>query len=211
MSDYKRNPRGARRARKSMGRKALVVLSLMMVLAVAAVGGTLAWLTDSTQEVKNTFTTSDIEITLTESENLDLKMVPGFTITKDPKVTVKAGSEACWLFVKVEKSDNLDSFISYTVDSSWTALDGVTGVYYREVAATTADTDFPVLTSNQVTVKKEVTKSQMEALKAENAVQPTLTFTAYATQLYKNNTTKFTAAEAWEILNPTTPDTDPTT
>ena len=83
MSDYKRNPRGARRARKSMGRKALVVLSLMMVLAVAAVGGTLAWLTDSTQEVKNTFTTSDIEITLTESENLDLKMVPGFTITKD--------------------------------------------------------------------------------------------------------------------------------
>ena len=211
MSDYKRNPRGARRARKSMGRKALVVLSLMMVLAVAAVGGTLAWLTDSTQEVKNTFTTSDIEITLTESENLDLKMVPGFTITKDPKVTVKAGSEACWLFVKVEKSDNLDSFISYTVDSSWTALDGVTGVYYREVAATTADTDFPVLTSNQVTVKKEVTKSQMEALKAENAVQPTLTFTAYATQLYKNNTTKFTAAEAWEILNPTTPDTDPPT
>ena len=211
MSDYKRNPRGARRARKSMGRKALVVLSLMMVLAVAAVGGTLAWLTDSTQEVKNTFTTSDIEITLTESENLDLKMVPGFTITKDPKVTVKAGSEACWLFVKVEKSDNLDSFISYTVDSSWTALDGVTGVYYREVAATTADTDFPVLTSNQVTVKKEVTKSQMEALKAENAVQPTLTFTAYATQLDKNNTTKFTAAEAWEILNPTTPDTDPTT
>ena len=178
---------------------------------MAAVGGTLAWLTDSTQEVKNTFTTSDIEITLTESENLDLKMVPGFTITKDPKVTVKAGSEACWLFVKVEKSDNLDSFISYTVDSSWTALDGVTGVYYREVAATTADTDFPVLTSNQVTVKKEVTKSQMEALKAENAVQPTLTFTAYATQLYKNNTTKFTAAEAWEILNPTTPDTDPTT
>ena len=39
MSDYKRNPRGARRARKSMGRKAIVVLSLMMVLVLAAVGG----------------------------------------------------------------------------------------------------------------------------------------------------------------------------
>ena len=211
MSDYKRNPRSARRARKSLSRKALVVISLMMVLAVAAVGGTIAWLTDKTDPVVNTFTVGNINIDLTETKNLDLKMVPGNTIVKDPKVTVLKDSEACWLFVKVEKSDNLDSFISYTVDSSWTALDGVTGVYYREVAATTADTDFPVLTSNQVTVKKEVTKSQMEALKAENAVQPTLTFTAYATQLYKNNTTKFTAAEAWEILNPTTPDTDPTT
>ena len=84
MSEYKRNPRGARRARKSLGRKALVVLSLMMVLAVAAVGGTLAWLTDSTQEVKNTFTTSDIDITLAETTGTSYKMVPGFTITKDP-------------------------------------------------------------------------------------------------------------------------------
>ena len=36
MSDYKRNPRGARRARKSMGRKAIVVLSLMMVLVLVS-------------------------------------------------------------------------------------------------------------------------------------------------------------------------------
>ena len=84
MSDYKRNPRGARRARKSLSRKALVVLSLMMVLAVAAVGGTIAWLTDSTDAVTNTFTVGNINIDLTETKNLDLKMVPGNTITKDP-------------------------------------------------------------------------------------------------------------------------------
>ena len=197
MSDYKRNPRGARRARKSLSRKALVVLSLMMVLAVAAVGGTIAWLTDKTAPVVNTFTVGDINITLTETTS-DYKMVPGNTIAKDPKVTVKAGSEACWLFVKVEESTNLGEFISYTVDSEWRQLkdaegNNVAGVYYREVAATTADTDFKVLTNNQVTVKDSVTKSMMDALKVTDATQPSLTFTAYAVQ--KDNIT--TAAAAW--------------
>ena len=193
MSDYKRNPRSARRARKSLSRKALVVLSLMMVLAVAAVGGTIAWLTDKTDPVVNTFTVGNINIDLTETKNLDLKMVPGNTIVKDPKVTVLKDSEACWLFVKVEKSDNLDSFISYTVDSSWTALDGVTGVYYREVPAVTTDTTFSVLANDKVTVKDTVTKSMMDAITNGSASAPTLTFTAYAVQ--KDNIT--TVAAAW--------------
>ena len=199
MSDYKRNPRGARRARKSLSRKALVVLSLMMVLAVAAVGGTIAWLTDSTDAVTNTFTVGNINIDLTETKNLDLKMVPGNTITKDPKVTVKANSEACWLFVKVDESANLDDFISYTVDSSWTALDGVTGVYYREVPAVTTDTTFSVLANDKVTVKDTVTKSMMDAITNGSASAPTLAFTAYACQ--KDNVAD--AATAWAKL--TTP------
>ena len=116
MSDYKRNPRGARRARKSMGRKALVVLSLMLVLVLAAVGGTVAWLTDSTDAVTNTFTVGDINITLTETWNTasvedgekdswTAKMIPGNQYLKDPKVTVQAGSEACYLFVKFTEID----------------------------------------------------------------------------------------------------------
>ncbi len=32
---------------------------------------------------------------------------------------------------------------------------------------------------------------------------PTLTFTAYASQLYKSADVEFTAAEAWENVNPT--------
>ena len=202
MSEYKRNPRGARRARKSLSRKALVVLSLMMVLVLGAVGGTVAWMTATTGPVQNTFTTSDIAITLTETKN-DFKMVPGYTIEKDPKVTVKAGSEACWLFVKVEKSSNLGSFISYSIADGWTALSGMDGVYYREVSAPTSDAVFSVLANDKVTVNETVTKTMMDGLKADDAIQPTLTFTAYATQLYKNNTEKFTPDEAWAKL-PTT-------
>ncbi|MBR6668131.1 MAG: SipW-dependent-type signal peptide-containing protein, partial [Clostridia bacterium] len=58
--------------------KKILVLALAAVLLVAvSVGGTVAFLQDRTQEIVNTFTTSNIDITLEESKNLDLKMVPG--------------------------------------------------------------------------------------------------------------------------------------
>lgn len=185
-------------------RKGVATRTMFMILAVVlivgiSVGGTLAWLTATSGPVVNTFTVGDINITLTETTT-DYKMVPGNTINKDPKVTVKAGSEACWLFVKIEESTNLDSFITYSVDAGWTALTGVDGVYYREVTATTADTEFYVLASNQVTVKDTVTKDMMNGLQVQDATQPTLTFTAYAVQ--KDNVA--TAADAWAKANPTT-------
>lgn len=167
----------------------IIALCLALVVAFAA-GGAIAWLTATTGTVTNTFTVGNIDIDLTETTT-DYKMVPGNTIAKDPKVTVKAGSEACWLFVKIEKSANLDTFITYAVADGWTALTGVDGVYYREVAATTADTSFDVLAGNTVTVKDTVTKENMDGLTAET--YPTLTFTAYAVQ----SANVATAAEAW--------------
>ena len=43
-------------------------------------------------------------------------------------------------------------------------------------------TPYSVLANDQVTVKDTVTKADMNALKADDAIQPTLTFTAYACQ-----------------------------
>ena len=136
----------------------------------------------------------DINIELKETTT-NYKMVPGNTISKDPKVTVQANSEACWLFVKVEKSSNFDSFMTYDMADGWTALPGVTGVYYREVAATTAATDFSVLKDNSVLVKDSVTKADLNALTRDTF--PTLTFTAYAVQ--KDNIA--TATDAWTKAN----------
>ena len=127
-------------------------------------------------------------------------MIPGWNIEKDPKVTVKADSEACYLFVKLEKSTNFDTFMTYEMADGWEALPEAPGVYYREVAAATADTTFEVLKGNQVTVQGTVTKAQMNDLTADT--YPTLTVTAYASQLYKNNTQEFTAAEAWANVAP---------
>ncbi len=208
---------------RGMSKRTVAILLALVLLIGCAVGGTLAWLTDKTQEVTNTFTTSDISIELTESKDLNLKMIPGWTIAKDPKVTVEAGSEACWLFVKIEKSDSYSTYLeNYSVRSGWKqgsgkgtdeGGDGVpTNVYYRSITSqTTTDTSFYVLAgegtganaNGYVTVKDSVTKEQMNDLNKTGATQPTLTFTAYACQYYSTNNTPFTAVAAWEKANST--------
>ena len=159
-----------------MKKKTLALVLALTLLVAGVVGGTLAWLTDQTAEVKNTFTVGDINIDLTET-NRDYKMVPGNTIAKDPTVTVKANSEACWLFVKVTESENLNNFITYTIANGWTKLQD--GVYYREVPASAADQTFSVLAGDAVTVKSDVTRTMLETAKTD---APTLTFQAYAIQ-----------------------------
>ena len=174
------------------------VLSLVLagtLVVSAGMFGTLAYLTDKTDKVVNTFTTSGIEIDLTETTGTEYKMVPGFTIGKDPTVTVEADSEDCYLFVKLEKSANFDDFLTYKMSGGWTSLDGVDGVFYRVVANNANDQTFEVLKDDQVTVKGTVTEDQLAAL--NNGTYPTLTITAYASQQYKDNTTSFTPMDAW--------------
>lgn len=179
-----------------MKKKVLSIVAVVLVLC-CAIGGTLAWLTDKTASVKNTFTVGDINIELTETTT-NYKMVPGNTITKDPFITVKANSEKCWLFVKVDKSANYGDFLEdYKMAADWIALTGEDGVYYQVVNASTANQVFNVLLSNQVTVKDDVTKAQMEGIKNNTTAAPTLTFTAYAVQF--DNVA--TAADAWAKAN----------
>lgn len=185
--------------------KALATLAASALVVGCVVGGTLAWLTDTTDPVTNTFTTSNIDIDLTETtggDRKEYKMVPGYTIEKDPTVTVEAGSEACYLFVKVEESENFDTYLSYKMADGWTALDDVDNVYYREVVASEDNANFSVLKNNEVHVSDEVTQDQMASLSDDN--YPTLTFTAYASQLYKDANEKFAPAEAWNNVNPDT-------
>ena len=162
--------------------KKAVITAVALTLALClAVGGTLAYLMDKTQAVTNTFTAGDVDIKLEETTGPSYKMVPGNAIAKDPKITVLADSEACWLFVKVEKANDVEKFLSYDiVGAGWTELNGETGVYYREVDDTDADQKFSVLNGDKVTVKTSVTKGDMDAL--TDATQPKLTFTAYAVQ-----------------------------
>lgn len=166
---------------------AISIVAVALVLC-CAIGGTLAWLTDKTGPVTNTFTVGDINIDLAETTS-DYKMVPGNTIAKDPKVTVEAGSEACWLFVKVTKSGNFDQFLTYEMADGWTQYEGTTDVWYREVAASNANQEFEVLKDSKVTVKGTVTKEMMTSSDFTN---PTLTFKAAAVQ-----TANLTLAQAY--------------
>ena len=180
---------------------ALVLAALLLFGGV--IGGTIAWLSIQTTPVVNTFTYGDISIALKETDDGDgdpnnnrYPMIPGSDIAKDPLVTVMKDSEACWLFVKLDKSANFDAFLTFELAEGWTALDGVEGVYYREVEKKAdADQEFVILKDNKVSVKPEVTKQMFHEL--TDATYPTLTITAYAVQ--KENIP--TAADAWAAVN----------
>lgn len=209
---------------KGFNVRSLVLMLAVTLLICATIGGTIAWLTDTTDEVENTFTVGNIDIDLTETKD-DFKMIPGWTIDKDPIVTVKANSEDCWVFVKVNEEPvsfvrqaedgtttqvvyNLTDFIDYEIDpNNWTQLkdkngNDVEGVYVQTIPAknVTSDRTIKVLLNNQVKVKETVTKQMMDDLEAYD-VNPKLTFTAYAVQLYKSNGVEFTPAEAWEKIS----------
>lgn len=189
-----------------MKRKTAIVLFAIVLIMGLVVNQTLAWLTDQTKDVVNTFTYGDINITLTETTGATYKILPGNDIVKDPKVTVKAGSEPSWLFVKIVEenwpvTDPLRK-VDYAVVSTggWSQLkdasnNDVPGVYYREVDAVSDDTDFAVLLNNKITVSNTLTKAEVNAA---IALQPKLTFTAYAVQ--RDGTNLDTPAAAWAVV-----------
>lgn len=182
-----------------MRKKTLALVLALTLIVVGVVSGTLAWLTAKSDTVVNTFTTSDIKVELKETTGTEYKMIPGYTISKDPKATVLAGSEECYLFVKLDKSANFDNYLTYGIAEGWTKLEGVTDtVYYRKVVTADIGKAYSVLANDQVTVSGDITKEQMNAI--TDATLPKLTITAYASQLYKSAGVEFGAAEAWNNI-----------
>lgn len=182
----------ANRRRSVSSRAFIALLALVLVIGCVA-GGTVAWLVAKTEPVVNTFTYGNINITLAETTGTSYKIIPGTTIKKDPTVTVKSGSEACYLFVKVEQEGTFAG-ISYEIADGWTELES--GVYYRQVGSVAADTSFEVIKGNEITVSETLTKENIPS------AQPTLKITAYAVQ--QENIAD--AATAWsKIPQPTNP------
>lgn len=198
-------------------KKALLALVLALVLIVGAgIGGTVAWLVATSNSVTNTFTYGDINIKLEEHENgidgkvtetgiNNIKLIPGVTVPKDPCVTVQAGSEKCYLFVKVTEKDWPEK-ATYAVNAgtdpatAWVKYEttpSVAGetVYYREVEASNAAQQFYVLTGN---ANNGEVKFADTATKADIKGNPTLTFTAYAVQ-YEGMTD---VNAAWNAITP---------
>lgn len=123
-------------------KKRTVALMMALVLVVGvAVGGTIAWLTDGSKQVVNSFSTGDIAIDLWETkvdaygdvvEGADpvkansYQLVPGETYTKDPYITVEKGSEPCYVYVAVKNdlaSQEAGSTIAaQMLELGWVAL-----------------------------------------------------------------------------------------
>ena len=162
---------------KKNSKKGVALLLVLFLLVGCVIGTTLAWLKAETQPLTNTFTAGNITLSLEESQDLDLRMVPGQTITKDPVVTVGAKSEACYAYIHVVKANDL-GLLSYSFDG-WTQLPGYTDVYYRAVGASDNAQAFHVFTDDEVQVSSDMTAAQANTI---NATNPTITITAYAVQ-----------------------------
>ncbi len=190
----------------TISKKLLVLVAALVVVLCCVVGGTVAWLVDSTGEVVNTFTYGDVNIELAETTESPFTIVPGVNIPKDPKVTVLAGSEKCYVFVKIEEenwpevkmADNTTLKVRYEIASAqnWLPLEGYSSIFYKEVEGSPNNQEFPVLADNRIIVDSSLTKEEIATIKQGGETK--LIFTAYAVQYagFENN-----ASGAWAAIN----------
>ena len=172
-----------------MNKKKVLVLAVSVCLvAILAIGGTLAYFTD-TDAKTNTFTVGNVDITLTEpnwegSGSQDAPEVyPGEPLAKDPTVT-NDGANPCFVRIKVEGLNCLAPAgnITYRTDyrdgklgDNWVLhTDGY--FYYNKVLEVGAKTDalfdqivIPTdLTNGDATTKFNVVVTA-EAVQAQGA------------------------------------------
>ena len=135
-----------RNTRRRSSEKVLMILLVAVVLIGCAVGGTIAYFTDKTETVTNTFTVGDIgELTLSEEgatgdtdKTQEFIIVPGIDLVKDPIVTYTPNTNEeyrnldAYVFVEITTSDWAYSNKAYTINNgtdtlvSWTVADELT-------------------------------------------------------------------------------------
>ena len=105
-----------------MKKKIIALCLCIALLAIAIVGGTMAYFTDE-HEQTNTFTMGKVDIELSEpnyvpTENGKLRVYPGQTYAKDPTITVAADSEDCYLVATVTITKRANLHALYANDTT---------------------------------------------------------------------------------------------
>lgn len=178
--------------------KTLGLMLVAVLLVTATIFGTMAYLTDK-DEVTNTFTVGSVDISLDEApvgadgkattgnrvQKNDYKLMPGHEYDKDPIVHFADKSEASWLFIEVTNeivgiestAEGYKSIAAQIAENGWTALDGVTGVYYQKVGANNSGSAVDYKVFQGFTVDGSVNGTTLD-----NYNNKTVKVTAYAVQ-----------------------------
>ena len=130
-----------------MKKKLTAVALIVALLAVAIVGGTLAYFTDTTGTAENVFTVGNVKINLEEpnwessgSEDAP-EVYPGEALAKDPQVE-NVGANPCFVRVSVSDLEIFEGADPITLryqyadgfnTADWTLIDGY--YYYNKVLA----------------------------------------------------------------------------
>ena len=123
-------------------KKKKTILAALVLLLVVAVGGAIAYFTD-TDTKTNTFTIGNVDISLTEdgwdaladANNNDIPdvaedMMPGESVTKDPTINNLSTKNPAYVFAKVEvpcttivaPATTSEELFTYTTNAGWTEL-----------------------------------------------------------------------------------------
>lgn len=180
-------------------KKNILIVALVLLLALTAIGGSLAYFTDTKTET-NTFTMGNVTIALTE-EHWDepTNVAPGVTYEKDPVVT-NTGANAAYIRVDVTLSDaaaftaaaaahniedlstvftvasDFDTYWTMAEVSSDTTADTLTYGYYYNTPLESGENTGALFTA--VTIPAAFTSAEMAAI-GENF---TIQITAHAIQ-----------------------------
>ena len=95
-----------------MAKKIIAWLLVVVLTAGAAIGGTLAYLTDRDSEA-NVFTVGDVNIDLNEDFHQGAELTPGVEIVKKPTVT-NVGPNNAWVWTTVAVPADLAEVIDFT-------------------------------------------------------------------------------------------------
>lgn len=109
-----------------MKKKILALSVALGLFAVVLSAGTLAFFTDKTEAIVNTFTVGRVDIELTEPEKanwgLDANgkpktvMMPGGTYAKTPTITVQENSQDAWVFATLQLA-SVDDFTTAVLNT----------------------------------------------------------------------------------------------
>lgn len=147
-------------ANEKMNKRSLAAGIAAAALAFGVIGGSLAYLQDSTSTIENEFTYGMVDISIEETavdeygaavspaatvvdgESQTYKLIPGHSYTKDPVVTVTADSEDSYVFFVVDNEVSaIEDSTAGTIDSQiqtagWTELTSANTLYIDGVAKT---------------------------------------------------------------------------
>ena len=131
-----------------MAKKIIAWLLVVVLTAGAAIGGTLAYLTDRDSEA-NVFTVGDVDITLDEEFQQGSQLLPGAGVEKDVQIKNEGPNDAwVWYTYAVPQGLEAGLILSFDNTDQWTAgdligtkeVDGVTyNVYVSKYKTVLAD------------------------------------------------------------------------
>ena len=171
-------------------KKIAIAIAAAALAGTCAIGGTLAWLTD-TANVTNAFTVGAVDVDVKETKKGPYKIYPGAEIAKDPTLTVKADSENCYLFAYIDDGLSLEDgtsvaeFDIVTPETDpkpenaaiWDAVEDEPGLYVlvdedgnpKVVTTNAADQSFDLFTT--VTIDgAEVTMDNINELEGKEVI-----------------------------------------